>query len=147
MKNTRGNFWGLGASMITLAMILAMFGVSCKKNSDDNIIFQGTYVGTLSMGFYSEPDTISITSGSSSSSVVMNSRTGAGSTFSLNGTVSGAKLSIPEQSVYDSNLNTTYTVSGSGTLSNNNNSLLINYIYVTSSSTTYYWDFSGTKLI
>lgn len=141
------NIWGSGAILIIVTSLLVTFAVSCKKSDSEKITFTGTYFGTLTMGFYSEADTIAISAGSTSTAVVMTSQTEAGSTFTLNGTVDGTNLTIPEQSVYDSHLNETYTVSGTGTLDNQTGSLIINYKYVTSSSSIYYWQFNGIKII
>ncbi len=140
------NMWRSGTILIIVTGLLVTFAVSCKKSDTEKITFTGTYYGTLTMGFYSEADTISIVAGSSTS-VEMTSQTEAGSTFTLNGTVDGTDLTIPEQSVYDSHLNETYTVSGTGTLDNQTGSLIINYKYVTSSSSIYYWQFNGIKII
>ena len=108
-------------SMATFSLILITIGLitltSCGKSSSNNVNFNGTYYGTLIVsGVITEADTIVITSGSTSSSVVMNSKTSRGSSYTVNGTVSGNTLNVPSQQVYVASLSTTYTVTGSGSL-------------------------------
>lgn len=129
-------------SWLIVATACILLATSCKKSGSTD--FAGTYYGTLTMGFYSEADTVIVTNAGSTSNVSMVSHTQTGSSYTITGTTSGAKLNIPSQQVYDAALNTTYTVSGSGTLANNNNSILINYLFVKGSSN-YYWSFDGTK--
>jgi hypothetical protein len=127
--------------IILLGLITAIN--ACKKSSDDNgNNFAGTYPGTISSGIYSEADTITIPSGSSST-ITMNTRTGIGSTYSISGTTSGNTVTIPSQSVTISNLGATYTVTGTGTLSNS--TLVIHYSFVSASSVTTNWTFNGSK--
>lgn len=123
-------------------MLILLF-TSCKQssvNSDNN--YSGIYDGTLNYGLYSEADTITVQSGSSNS-MIMTSRTHAGSSYTFNGTFNGTTLSISEQSVFLASQNATYKISGSGTFSNS--TLTINFVFVSSGNTTYNWIFRGSK--
>jgi hypothetical protein len=133
------------AAIIAIAFTFTMLASSCKKSSssDDADALVGTYYGTLiTSSVYSSPDTITITK-SSSSSIVMNSRTGAGSVYTVNGSVSGKNITIASQQVTVPSLSETFTVTGSGNLSGS--TLALNMVFVTSGSSTYNLSFSGTK--
>lgn len=127
--------------IVTVAIIVS--AMSCSKSSTGNNtnVFSGTYYGSLVIGSYSEDDTVTIPS-TTSVNIVINSKTEQGSTYSINGTVSGTTVNIPSQQVYVTGLNSTYTVSGSGSL-NNNSALVLNYTFVGSSTT--HLTFTGTK--
>ena len=132
-------------SLIVLAFALIAFASSCKKSSDNNsgpdanAAFIGTYYGTLvTAGIISNTDTITIVAGGNSTSIVMNSRTGAGSVYSTTGTVSGNNITIASQQVYVPSRNETYTVTGSGTL--NSPSLQIDMTFGSTGLS-----FTGTK--
>ena len=130
--------------LLIMASALVIFTGSCKKTNSDVTNITGTYAGTLSESFYSEADTIVVTSGSTASTVVLVSHTGVGSTYSMNATVSGNSLTIPSQSVYVNSLNTTYTVTGGGSLTNTNH-LALTYLFVSPSNVNYNWSFTGNK--
>jgi|GEM_PF-1261644 len=147
--NTRIDKLSAGRSRsIMIALALTTFAFACKKSNNDTksnpstspVI--GTYYGNLSVGSYVEPDTIVIQAGSGSS-VVMSSKTGTGSAYSINGTASGNTISITSQSVYVPSLNATYTVTGSGTLANS--TMVINYVFVSSSHVSTNSTFTGQK--
>ena len=125
MKNTIQKLSVTRVSLIIVAITLIIFASSCSKSSTSNADFTGTYYGTLIVsGVITESDTIVITNGSTSSSIVMFSKTSRGSTYTVNGTVSGNLLNVPSQSVYVAALTTTYAVNGTGSL--NGTSLSIN---------------------
>ena len=141
MKTTI-NKWRTSIVSLVIAIGLIALATGCSKTGN-NTSFTGTYIGTLGMNLYTEPDTIAITAGSTSTAIVMASKTGTGSNYTINATTSGSTLNIPSQSVFVPSLNTTYTVTGSGTL--NGSTIKITYVFVSSSNTTYNWSFSGTK--
>jgi len=121
-----------------------MFASSCKKSSSSNDAdaLVGTYYGTLvTQGVYTSDDTITITK-SSSSSIVMNSRTGAGSVYNVTGSVSGKNITIASQQVTVPSLSETFTVTGTGNLSGS--TLALSMTFVTGGST-YDLSYSGTK--
>jgi len=133
-------------SNIVVAFAFIMLISSCKKSSsnDSNKAFIGTYYGTLTTsGIYTSADTIVITAGSSSSSIVMNSRTGAGSVYTIDGSVNDKNITISSQQVKVPSLSETFTVTGSGNL--NGSALQLNMVFVNSSSTSYNLNFTGTK--
>lgn len=133
------------AAIIVIALAFIMLANSCKKssNSNDADAFVGTYYGTLvTSGIHSSTDTIVITK-SSSSSIVMNSRTGAGSVYSVTGSVSGKNITIASQQVAVPSLNETFTVTGSGNLSGA--TLGLSMLFVSSGSSSYNLSFTGTK--
>lgn len=139
-------------SLAAIAIALMALISSCKKSpndDDDNNnptpsqnIFSGIYYGTFSKGSFSEADTIVIPA-TTSSDIVMNSRTERGSVYSIKATTDGSNFTIPSQSVTVATLGGTYTVTGTGTLSNSN--LVIKYIFVTSAGSSSNWTFTGTK--
>jgi hypothetical protein len=137
-KSLRSN--GLAIAIILLVAIIG-FTTSCKKKNDNTPSFAGTYNGTLTKTLYSEADTITISV--SGSAAVMVSKTAAGSTYTINGTVSGTNMTIASQSVYIPSPSATYTVSGTATL--NNSTLVINYVFVSATSSSSNWTFNGTK--
>ena len=144
MKNRMKKLSASKVSLIIIAVTLIAFAPSCKKSSTNtNTIFTGNYYGTLVTGFYSEADTIVITAGSTSSDVVLNTRTGRGSTYTIYGTVSGSTLNIASQQVTVASLGTTYTVHGSGGLKNT--TLSISYVFVSPSLATTNLTFNGTR--
>ena len=128
---------------LSLVIAVALMGLASGCSKSGNPDFTGTYIGTLSLGSYTEADTIIVAQGSSSSAIVMTSKTGAGSTYIINGTTSGSAVNIPSQSVYVNTLSTTYTTTGSGTLSGS--TLTLNYLFVSPANTNYNWSFKGTK--
>ena len=142
MKNKMMKLSAYTISLIIIAVMLVAFGSSCKKTSD-NASFTGTYYGTLGTGLYSEADTVIITTGTTSTSVVMVSKTSRGSIYTINGTVSGSQLNIPSQQVYIASSAATYTTSGSGTLTNSK--LVINYVFTSTSGTSNSLTFTGAK--
>jgi hypothetical protein len=128
-----------GLSLMIIAVALVIYGSSCNKSSsNNNADFTGTYIGTLVTPLLTEGDTVIITAGSTSSAVVMYSKTARGSTYTINGTVSGTTLNIPSQLVYVASLNATYTTTGGGSL--NGSTITINYSFSGNSLT-----FTGTK--
>ncbi len=135
-------------SLFVLAFALIAFAISCKKSSDNsgtdaNKVFVGNYYGTLvTGGTYTDADTMVITA-SGSSGIVMNSKTGRGSTYSITGNVSGNSITISSQSVYVASYGYSFTVSGSGTLSGTN--LQVNMTFVSPTSVSTGLVFSGTK--
>ncbi|MFI5185279.1 MAG: hypothetical protein ACHQF0_00985 [Chitinophagales bacterium] len=131
----------LRISLVITAIVLILFA-SCSKSKSTDVTFMGTYYGTMGSGLYNESDTIAITAGISSA-VTMISRTGIGSSYSINGAVSGASLNIPSQSVYVASLDGTYTVSGSGNLAGS--ALVINYVFISPTNSTTNWTFTGTR--
>jgi hypothetical protein len=142
MKNSKLPLAGTLLCLVMTFFVILIAFTSCKKSNDNGSSFAGSYYGTLISGMYSEADTISIPSGSSSS-ITMNSKTGIGSTYSIHGTVSGNNLTIASQSVTVSGLGNTYTVSGTGTLSNS--TLVIHYNFVSASNVSTSWTFTGSK--
>jgi len=126
---------------LVIACVLIGFATGCSKSSNPN--FTGTYIGKASLGSYTEADTIIVTVGSNSSAIIMESKTGAGSTYVIDATTSGSSINIPSQSVYVNTLSTTYTTTGSGNLSGS--TLNLNYLFVSPTNTSYNWSFSGTK--
>lgn len=137
----------LSASMLSLiitGIALIIFVISCSKsdNKNNNANFTGTYYGALVTGLYSEADTIVITA-SSSSAVVMKTRTGRGSAYTINGTVNGSALNIASQSVVIPSSEATYTVSGTGSLTNS--SLVIHYAFVSAANATTNLTFSSIR--
>lgn len=135
-------------SLVIVALALITFAISCKKSSKNDTSTPstpsvvGTYYGTLSIGAYTEADTIVIQSGSGSE-IVMVSKTESGSGYTINGTADGNNISIPSQSVYVPALNATYTVTGSGALTNS--TLVINYVFVSSTHVSTNTTFTGKK--
>lgn len=132
------------AAIIAIAFV-TMLASSCKKSSSSNDAdaLVGTYYGTLvTSGIYSSPDTIVITK-SSNSSIVMNSRTGAGSVYTVNGSVSGKNITMASQQVTVPSLSETFTVTGTGNL--NGSTLQIDMVFVTSGSSSYNLSYTGTK--
>lgn len=137
-------------NLVVMAIALMAVIPSCKKSSNDddnNIppsqnIFSGIYYGTFSKGTFSEADTIVIPA-TTSSDIVMNSRTERGSVYSIKATTDASNFTIPSQSVTVATLGGTYTVTGTGTLSNSN--LVIKYTFVTSAGSSSNWTFNGTK--
>ncbi len=142
MKNQMTKLSLATVSVIIITVSLITFGMSCKKSSD-NANFTGTYTGTLVTGLFSEGDTVIISAGSTSSSVVMQSKTARGSTYTIEGTVTGSSLNIPSQQVYVSSLAATYTTTGSGSI--NNSALVINYTFTSTGGTSTNFVFNGTK--
>ena len=131
-------------AIIAIAFASTMFASSCKKSSSSNDAdaLVGTYYGTLvTQGVYTSDDTITITK-SSSSSIVMNSRTGAGSVYNVTGSVSGKNITIASQQVTVPSLSETFTVTGTGNLSGS--TLALSMTFVTGGST-YDLSYSGTK--
>jgi hypothetical protein len=131
-------------SLIMILITVIALAFSCKKSKDDitNADFAGKYNGRLAYSSYSEADTITIPS-STSAAIVMNSKTSVGSSYSINGTVSGNTVTIASQSVYIASLGASYTVTGTGTLSNK--TLVISYKFVNSGNVSTNWTFTGTK--
>ena len=130
--------------LIIIGVVLIAFTTSCSKSKSDNnnANFSGTYYGALASGLYSEADTIVITA-SSSSAITMKTRTGQGSAYIINGTVNGSALNIASQSVVIPSLEATYTVSGTGNLTNSN--LVIHYAFVSTSNATTNFTFTGIR--
>jgi len=131
-------------SLIITAIALIAFAASCSKSSSGiaTVSFYGTYIGSLTYQTFTEADTISIPPNPGNPSIiVMNTKTGLGSTYTINGNVSGSSVTIASQSIAISG--TTYTVTGSGFLSGSN--LVIDYVFVSANKTTYDWDFNGKK--
>ena len=112
------------ALLFVVGIILVVFATSCSKSSTTTPSFIGTYYGKIG-GSLGNGDTIIITAGGSSSSVVMVSRTSIGSVYTIDGTVSGTALTIPLQAY--TYYTATDTVQGSGTLSGS--TLSINFIF------------------
>ena len=109
---------------------LILFIASCSKSSTSpgNANFAGTYNGNILISGISTADTITIPA-SSTSTIVMNSRTATGSNYSISATVSGTTLTIltsPPQTI-TTGLGS-YTATGNGTLINSD-SLVINYSF------------------
>jgi len=129
-----------GCRLLLFAIAIMAFSACSKSGSGSSVSFTGTYAGSLKYLAYSETDTISIPA-SNSSAIVMNTKTGLGSSYSINGTVSGSNVTITSQTI--SVLGTTYTVTGNGTLTGS--TLVINYVYVNSAKVSYDWQFTGTK--
>jgi hypothetical protein len=117
MKNSFMKLSSLALVIMVVACSLAFIS-SCSK-TDPNAAFLGTYAGNLSGGS-NGPDTVVVSSGSSTSAVTILERKN-GATFT--GTVSGNTLNIPTQPVNVA-LNS-YSGSGTGALSGN--TLTINY--------------------
>jgi len=139
MKKVIKNLSPAKICLIIATIALVTCGSSCKKSTETNSAnFTGTYVGTLVASFVTEGDTVVITQGSTSGSVIMNSKTARGSTYTINGTVNGNSLNIPSQQVYVASLGSTYTTIGSGSLSGN--TLTISYSFSGNGLT-----FTGTK--
>jgi hypothetical protein len=128
----------ISAALFSIAIVLAVFATSCSK-STSSPDFIGTYYGVIG-GTGGNNDTIVITQGSSSSAILMASKTSIGSVYNINGTVSGSSLSIPLETF---TLNATMdTVIGSGGLSGS--TLTINYRFSNTSGVNNY-TFTGTK--
>ncbi len=143
MKTRKKRLSVITLCLIIIGVVLIAFTTSCSKSkSDNNANFSGTYYGALATGLYSEADTIAIP-GTTSSSIVMNTRTGRGSIYSIHGTINGNALTIASQSVTIPSQETTYTVSGTGTLTNS--TLVIHYAFVSSSNATTNLTFTGDK--
>ena len=140
--NLKRSFTG-STGLITIFMSVLSLATSCKKSDNNNSpSIPGTYYGSLTSGAYTEADTIVIPS-SGSSSIVMTSRTGTGSVYSINGTTSGASITIASQSVYIPSLSANYTVTGSGALASS--TLTLNYAFKSAAGTTTNFVFTGTK--
>lgn len=148
MKSKMKKLFTPTVGLIIIAIVFICFANSCSKSgnnnaTDANAAFIGTYYGTLVIGSYSNVDTMAIVGGSNGSSIIMNSRTGAGSHYSINGTVSGNAVTIASQSVYVDSYDETFTVSGSGTLSSPG--LQVSMKFISPGSLTTYPTFTGTK--
>ena len=132
--------------VMPIVVMLLLFAAGCSKTNKDNSSFSGTYIGTLSVGLYSAADTVIVTTGSSSSSIVMTSHTGQGSVYAINATTSGHSLDIPSQSLYVSTYSNNYTVTGSGNLSGSSlKTLNLSYTFVSPTNSTTYLSFQGDK--
>lgn len=132
------------AGFAVMAIAFITFTMSCSKSSNNNNtnVFPGTYYGTITVGSYTEGDTIVIPA-STTSSVVLNSKTAMGSSYAINGTANGSALTIPSQSVYIASLNGTYTVVGTGNLSNS--TLTLSWTFTSAANVTTNSSFTGTK--
>ena len=144
MKTRKKRLSVLMLYLIIIGVVLIAFTTSCSKSKGDNnnANFSGTYYGALATGLYSEADTIAIPA-TTSSSIVMNTRTGRGSIYSIHGTINGNALTIASQSVTIPTQEATYTVSGTGILTNS--TLVIHYAFVSSSNATTNLIFTGDK--
>ncbi|MBS1689023.1 MAG: hypothetical protein JSS96_09880 [Bacteroidetes bacterium] len=88
--------FNITSGIIAVGFACIMLAGSCKKSSSSNDAdaLVGTYYGTLvTSGIYSSADTVTITK-SGNSSIVINSRTGAGSVYTINGSVSNKNVTI-----------------------------------------------------
>jgi len=145
MFRIRKSFKAIFSSAI-IAFAFIMVISSCKKSSssNSNSAFIGTYYGTLTTsGIYTSADTIVITAGSNSSSIVMNSRTAAGSVYNVNASVNDKSITMSSQQVTVPSLSETFTVTGTGNL--NGSTLQLNMVFVNASSVSYNLNFTGTK--
>lgn len=129
-------------SALAVAILMALFAASCSSSTTNaNAAFLGTYYGNNVAGVTNIADTIVITSGLTSSSVILLSRTSLGASFTINGTVNGSTMTIPTQAI------TLYsavdTVSGTGSL--NSNVLTINYTQKAPAGGSVNWAYTGTK--
>jgi hypothetical protein len=138
MKGTK-----LFAGLFVVALTMVVFVSSCSKSStvNPNAVFLGTYYGNISAGTYNYADTIVMTAGSNSSSVIMLSKWSNGLSNTINASASGTTLSIASQTV--SFGNNTDTVSGTGALVSP--VLTLNYTSLTPSGNTVNWSFTGDK--
>jgi len=146
MFRIRKSFKAIFSSAI-IAFAFIMIISSCKKSSsssNSNSAFIGTYYGTLTTsGIYTSADTIVITAGSNSSSIVMNSRTAAGSVYNVNASVNDKSITMSSQQVTVPSLSETFTVTGTGNL--NGSTLQLNMVFVNASLVSYNLNFTGTK--
>lgn len=144
MKTRKKRLSVIMLCLIIIGVVLIAFTTSCSKSKSDinNANFSGTYYGGLASGLYSEADTIVITA-SSFSAIVMKTRTGLGSAYTINGTVNGSTLTIASQSVAIPSSEATYTVSGTGSLTNAN--LVIHYAFVSATNATTNLTFTGIR--
>jgi hypothetical protein len=140
-------------NMAIAAIALTTLAGACSKSSNNNnttttttnanAAYLGTFIGTHTDGTGTYADTMVITAGSSSSAIVMSSRTSTGSDYVINGAVSGNAMTIASQQVYISVYSTTYTVTGTGALSGS--TLTTSTTYVSPANVTTHWAFTGTK--
>ena len=140
MKNNIGRAFSFAFAAIIVGSLLITFVSSCKK--DANAQFVGTYYGTRTLAGAAAADTIIITAGSTSTSVVINEKSSGSGSPALAGTVSGNNLTIPSQAV--SFAGNAGTVTGAGTLSGS--ALSVTYTEViTLTNTPISGTFSGVK--
>jgi len=139
-------------NMVVAAIALTTLACACSKSSNNNnnnnntnpnAAYLGTFIGSHTDGVGTYADTMVITAGSSSSAIIMSSRTSTGSDYVITGTVSGTSMAIASQPVYISVYATTYTVTGSGALSGS--TLTTNTTYVSPTNVSTHWSFTGTK--
>jgi len=137
MKGTK-----LFAGLFLVALTMVLFATSCSKSTTNpNAPYIGTFIGTIGAGGVNFGDTMNITTGSTSSSVIMLSKLSNGTSYTLNGTVNGNTMTIASQTI--SIYSGTDTVTGTGALASP--ALNINYAFVSSATGTINWSFSGTK--
>ena len=121
-----------------LLIATVVFAIAACKKTDANAAFVGTYNGTYTtVGGGTGPDTITITTGSSSDAIILLEKKN-GITF--NGTVSSNTITIPSQTV--SIAGGSYPLSGTGALSGN--ALTLNLTEVIS-GTSVNVSFTGSK--
>jgi hypothetical protein len=124
-----------------VGLILIMFAASCSKTTNPNAAFIGIYFGNETAGPNSYADTLTITAGSTSSAVILLAKTSLGSSYTINGTVSGTTLTLPYQTFnYYSMVDTLTT--GTGALTGSN--LTINYTIKTPTNSIN-WNYTGIK--
>jgi hypothetical protein len=137
MKNSFLKLSSLAFIIMVVAGSLTFISSCSKSTPNPNAAFLGTYAGNLSGGS-NGPDTLVVSSGSSTSGVTILERKN-GATFT--GTVSGTTLNIPTQPVTVALNN--YSGSGTGALSGN--TLTINYTLTITGLGPVNYVFVGTK--
>ena len=135
MKQTFAKLTSLAIVVIIAAGALSTIS-SCSK-TNPNAAFLGIYTGNYTTSVGSSPDTVTISAGSTSSSIVIIERVNS---ITLNATVTANSITIPSQSITIAG--GSHTTSGAGSLTNG--TLTIN-LTTSLTSGSFNSGFTGTK--
>ena len=141
MKNSNSNLFSFPLTTIVICAMLFSAVSSCSKtDANANAQFLGTYNGTRTISGTAAADTLIVTAGSNSTSIVITDK--APNSTGVNATVNSNTITIPNQAI---NINgAAGTISGSGGLGGS--SLALTYTeVVTATSTALTGTFNGTK--
>jgi hypothetical protein len=138
-KNSNSKLFSFPLAAIIIGVVLFSSVSSCSK-TNANAEFLGTYTGTRTVSSIATADTLIVTAGSNSTSIVITDK--AANSTGVNATVNSNAITIPNQAI---NINgAAGTISGTGGLGGS--ALSLNYTeIVTATSTSYTGTFNGTK--
>ncbi len=139
MKISNSYFFSFPFAIVIICVMLVSAVSSCSK-TNANAEFLGTYTGTRTVSSIAAADTLIVTAGSNSTSIVITDK--AANSTGVNATVNSNTLTIPNQAI---NINgAAGTISGSGGLGGS--ALSLNYTeIITATSTSYTGTFNGTR--